>query len=121
MEIQATTTVPILDAAAFRRIFISSYPLLGTNIAIIPEIFLLGCGEAKRSKVLDNTKRHIPGPEILLPRIKRVVRWCADVKDAETGKIRAAMNHVKLECISDMPGQNCDYYITSETGCKTLM
>jgi hypothetical protein len=62
-------------------------------MAILPEIFHLRCGEAKRrmhcpySKVLDNTKQHIPGPEVILPRIKRVFRLCDDVKDAETGEV----------------------------------
>jgi hypothetical protein len=83
------------------------------------------------SKVLDNTKRHIPGPEIPLPRIKRVVRLCAEVKDAETGELLfsratwkphgAAMNHAKRGFLSDIPRQNYDYYITSATGRKTLM
>jgi hypothetical protein len=110
---------------------------MGINIAIIPEIFRLKCGEAKRrihftsSKVLDNTKRHIPGPEIILPQIKCFVRLCVDVKDAETGEVFfscatykidvAAMKHVKLGCLSGTPGQNYDCYITSETGRKTLM
>lgn len=93
--------------------------------------------EAKRrlnvpgSKLLDNIPRSIPPPEILLPRIKRVVDLCANVKDDKTGEVffsKAAWKqhfntwtHMEKGCYSDKPGFNYYYFITTKSGNKTLM
>jgi hypothetical protein len=92
--------------------------------------------EAKRrllcsgSKVLDYCRRNIPSPEILYSNIQKAVELCADVKDEKLGvffsratwKIHVnAMRHVKLGCVSDMPGVNYYYFLTMDTGRKRLV
>jgi hypothetical protein len=62
------------------------------------------------SNVIDYCQRHIPKPDILLPKILKSVELCTDVKDTKTGDILFSkatwkvhvniVKHVKLGCVS---------------------
>ena len=83
------------------------------------------------NKLLDSIPRHIPPPDVLLPRIQKVVEVCANVKDNKTGELffskaawkvyYCAWTHLKKGCYSDKPGFNYYYFITTKSGNKKLM
>jgi hypothetical protein len=92
--------------------------------------------EAKRrlycpsSKVLSDVPRKIPEPAELERRICAVVKLCANVPDAKTGEMffsqqtwkvhTNVLKHVRLGCLSDVPGLDYYYTTTSPSGKTTL-
>lgn len=63
---------------------------------------------------LQNARRRVPDPDILLARFDAVIKACKDIRDAKTGQVllslkameavALARGHIALGCFSDPPG-----------------